>query len=518
LIIKIKAWSGRDPFTRLIKNNSGTICCRMYLEHYKLDQSPFAEQIETTIFFAEAERDKTMAEVLRDLRDARPLITLTGTEGTGKSLFCHVLINRLDDECRAIYLDDPVGSFDDLLRDICLEMGLDPAEAERDDLQAVFQDLLGPSGDHGTRTVLIIDEAEKLFLATLERLLRMICECRDRGPFQVLLAGRPGLLTNLEQLSVYCSGVELEDSGYILRPFTEEETQRYLRYRLVAAGLSGKDADRIFTREAVEKIHQVARGNPRMTNILAEESLGNSGSSDSFCVLLDHVTSQEQDAEEVGNAKIGVWIERLQRLWQDRKTVVLVGGGVVACLVLLTLFRGGEEQGEQRPHAGSKAPAIIRPAEVEQKTGEERPAASTVVPKPEPEKRVVRNEPELHEKSSGKASRLSGDELFRQRLAASAKWVAGAYRDKYTIQLMMLSAEQAESRLKEILGQDDYYGISNQLYVLKKKTSPPTLFVFYGTYDSMDAARMSRNQMPLFLRKHHPYALAISDALRKTED
>jgi hypothetical protein len=34
----------------------------------------------------------------------------------------------------------------------------------------------------------------------------------------------------------------------------------------------------------------------------------------------------------------------------------------------------------------------------------------------------------------------------------------------------------------------------------------------------MDAARQARNTMPIFLRKHPPYALSIADALTKTED
>ena len=69
-----------------------------------------------------------------------------------------------------------------------------------------------------------------------------------------------------------------------------------------------------------------------------------------------------------------------------------------------------------------------------------------------------------------------------------------------------------------MLTRDAYYAVRDKLYILRKQTSPPTLFVFYGIYDSMDAARKARNTMPLFLRKHHPYALSIADALKKTED
>jgi septal ring-binding cell division protein DamX len=111
-----------------------------------------------------------------------------------------------------------------------------------------------------------------------------------------------------------------------------------------------------------------------------------------------------------------------------------------------------------------------------------------------------------------------GELLFRERRRASAGWLAEAFRGGYTIQLMMLTSNNAEGNLKRMLVQDQYHDIKDQLYILRKKSSPPTLFVYYGIYDSMDQARKERNIMPVFLRKHHPYAVSINDALKKTED
>jgi septal ring-binding cell division protein DamX len=111
-----------------------------------------------------------------------------------------------------------------------------------------------------------------------------------------------------------------------------------------------------------------------------------------------------------------------------------------------------------------------------------------------------------------------GEQLYLERLRASAKWLAGTYRNSYTVQLMMLASEQAVPNVKKMLVQDEYFALKDNFYILRKKTSPPTLFVFYGAYDSMEQARQARNNMPLFLRKHHPYALSISDAVKKTED
>ena len=72
-----------------------------------------------------------------------------------------------------------------------------------------------------------------------------------------------------------------------------------------------------------------------------------------------------------------------------------------------------------------------------------------------------------------------------------------------------------QATVASTLVQDDFYQIRDQLYLFRKKTNPPTVFVYHGLYESLDAAREARNNMPVFLRKQHPYPLAVNDALKK---
>ena len=64
---------------------------------------------------------------------------------------------------------------------------------------------------------------------------------------------------------------------------------------------------------------------------------------------------------------------------------------------------------------------------------------------------------------------------------------------------------------------EEYASILDQVYSLRRQ-NPPTLFVYYGVYDSLDAAREARNSMPVFLRKHQPYPLSISEAKEKVDN
>ncbi len=500
----------------------------MYLEHFQLHTSPFREEVDPEIFFPEAGRDAICRGLQRDLEEGRLFVKLIGTEGTGKTLLCKVLFEELADSFEVVYIDNPKGSFDDVLRVVCLDLGLQHAVDEQVNLVEELKKQLQRRKKHGHRVILVLDGAENIFLATLERLLRLLCELEEPTNFTLLLAGRPALDTNLEQLTVYCTGVDI-DAGYRLESMNSEETGRYLIFRLLAAGLDRDKQQEVFTGEAVEKIYAKAGGNPRLTNILAEEALQRSCSEKSFMVLLDHVDSNADPvrAELKGN-------DLLKTLQGKKKILGICAGAAVLLLILFFLFPGKEQVGKKTTPEGipaTESPVVQAPAPEPESVRKPvdslaEPAASAV--DSNPSSPVVDQSASADEKEpvaedstpvqKEKPAARNGEELFQERLRASAGWLVGSYRGQYTIQLMMLSSDQAPANVKKLFVQDEYFSIIDKLYILRKKTNPPTLFVFYGTFATMDDARQARNQMPIFLRKHHPYALSIADALTKTED
>ena len=128
------------------------------------------------------------------------------------------------------------------------------------------------------------------------------------------------------------------------------------------------------------------------------------------------------------------------------------------------------------------------------------------------EKAVVEEAPE------GTLSDLSDKEvnaLFLRRIAAGARWLVGGGSGKYTIQLMVLTSVQAEKSLKQMLRTVEYQSVINQLYILRRTGPDPTVMVFYGEYPNLAAARNGRNNLPVFLRKHNPYAISVFGAVEK---
>ncbi|MCW5199374.1 hypothetical protein VU05_01375, partial [Desulfobulbus sp. F1] len=106
------------------------------------------------------------------------------------------------------------------------------------------------------------------------------------------------------------------------------------------------------------------------------------------------------------------------------------------------------------------------------------------------------------------------DPLYQELLAAGSLLKNSRSAGRYTIQLTALSSPNAA---KEMIVRDEYLEHRSQLKLLRRQNSPSSLFVFYGSYGSMEEAQAAVDNMPLFLRKqHHPSALPIADALQKT--
>ena len=176
-----------------------------------------------------------------------------------------------------------------------------------------------------------------------------------------------------------------------------------------------------------------------------------------------------------------------------------------------------EKPVEAPPLAGENTPPVNAPLVSVQpkKTIQERVHISTnplVVKKvfhPENVKKVFRQEKVLIEKKP------PVERLFTGRIAASARWVIGEKNNRFTIQLMVLSAEGAEKKIKKMLAQKKYQELADRFFILRRAASPPVVLVFYGEYPTMKDARNAQKSLPSFLLKTNPYAISVRDAVKK---
>jgi hypothetical protein len=86
---------------------------------------------------------------------------------------------------------------------------------------------------------------------------------------QIVLCGQPELLAVLQRPELQALQQRIANTC-LLRPLTLPETRAYIAERLHAAGLNGNPP---FTSAAVDTIHQLSGGVPRLINLLSDACL-----------------------------------------------------------------------------------------------------------------------------------------------------------------------------------------------------------------------------------------------------
>lgn len=539
--------------------------------------APFQEECNTARFFTGGGRGAVLDDMKAALAEPVDIVTLIGEEGSGKTMLCKMLQEQLVNSYKIIYLPQIVGSFEAIVRVAAQKCGVDyPVETNRADARRIFLDLAAALRSRGEKILIISDEAENMYLATLERLRKILDDVTaDGGGLQLLFAGRKSFRASLDQLEL-CDFNEVREKQFFLSTLDDNETWEYLNF--CVQDLRGETAQEVFTREAAGKIASMGRGNLRLINVFAEESLKSSSADTSFLVLLDHV--RDDGVEEV---LLPVSKGLLEQLPFPPK--YLFAGIVVCFLFLLVVFFSGVDEEtsvvEENDFSTEEIVTIDVPNPL--LTEAESPPSSVVVTAVEGLTEVLTENPvaseqgkvedegapprypveispvEIVEKKEPKGeipqltdqSKISADKTKRivlqpeQSVRTEAKkpvkvvaavpvkpsypvdpalanlviagdrWLAGKEMTSFSIQLMALQSEQAEENLKRILAEPEYQKVLSKLVMLKRPSDPPVVLLFYGIYPDMAAARNARNNMPIFLRDRHPYPVSVRGAVEK---
>lgn len=243
----------------------------MYLEYYGFEREPFHITPDPEFLFLSPSHKEAFATVVYGVEQRKGFVALTGEVGTGKTTVLRAYLKRIErSPTRPIYLFNPDLTFDELLRVILREMG---DEAKGDTAQSMLdrlQWLLVNEYKENHNVVLIIDEAQNMPVETLEK-LRMLSnlETAKDKLIQIVLVGQPELQERLEQHELRQLRQRIAVRA-IIRSLTPAQSHDYIRYRLTQAGCL---RERVFSKGALRSIVRRAKGNPRLLNILCDNSL-----------------------------------------------------------------------------------------------------------------------------------------------------------------------------------------------------------------------------------------------------
>lgn len=301
----------------------------MYVEHFGLRELPFTLTPDTSYFMSRAGYQDALNVLLVALRSGEGFVKVTGEVGTGKTILCRTLINRLGDGFATAYVPNPYLKPATLLLALADELGIDyPPDVGQHGFMKRLTAGLMARHRQGRRVVLCLDEVQAMPVATLETLrLLTNLETEKSKLLQVVLFGQPELEALLEQPAVRQLRQRITFS-YRLLPLTRAALGHYVRHRLAVAGYDGPA---LFTEGALDAVQRASGGIPRLVNILAHKSLLSAFGRGDRAVARAHVRLAVRDTDDARRCDAGAG-----RPWRPLRWVAgSVGLGAVLAALLV---------------------------------------------------------------------------------------------------------------------------------------------------------------------------------------
>jgi MSHA biogenesis protein MshM len=245
----------------------------MYLDYYSLDRPPFRITPDPSLFFTGGARGRgvVLEAMLYAINSGEGILKVVGEVGSGKTMLCRMLEERLPESVEIVYLANPNLTPHDILYAIAFELKLDVEhDTERLEILHSLQNYLLEQHANNRTVLVIVEEAQSMPIETLEEIrLFSNLETHTHKLMQVLLFGQPELDKNLENKNIRQLRERITHS-FNLRPLDRGETVAYIRHRLHAAGCP---CPQVFTDDAEKLIAKASQGLTRRINILADKAM-----------------------------------------------------------------------------------------------------------------------------------------------------------------------------------------------------------------------------------------------------
>jgi general secretion pathway protein A len=248
----------------------------MYLSFYGLEQEPFRLTPDPRFLHLAEPHRNTLRSMLEGVGARRGLQVATGPVGTGKTtlLYClqHVLAHEASPTrpLRTAFIVNPTLKLEEFYDALVYELEISSSQEGKPARLRALHELLLRSHRTNGNVVVIIDEAHLISPGLLEEVRLLVnLDNYPKSVLQIILCGQPELLPLLEkpQLSALKQRIAVFSQ---LRVLMLAETRAYMAERLHVAGLRGEGP---FTALAVENIHRISGGVPRLINLLSDRCL-----------------------------------------------------------------------------------------------------------------------------------------------------------------------------------------------------------------------------------------------------
>lgn len=240
----------------------------MFEEFFGLGSKPFGKTPDPSFLYESPQHKEALAR-LEYAVEEKELALLVGDIGSGKTTLSRALIDRIGESRPVVLLINPRLTPTQLLRAIAQGLGIESPRFRNDLLDALHGKLF-ELYEQKREPLLIIDEAQLIPTKATFDEIRLLTNFQldDQNLLSVILIGQPELDTRLAR-DAYAPLRQRIGLRYSLGPLSLEETIRYIDHRIRVAG----GARNPFSRAAMEEIHAVSGGIPRLINTLATTAL-----------------------------------------------------------------------------------------------------------------------------------------------------------------------------------------------------------------------------------------------------
>jgi general secretion pathway protein A len=243
----------------------------MYNAFYHLKDNPFRLTPDPAFLYMTEKHREALAGLVYSVCNRAGLAVLVGEAGTGKTTLLHVLREWLAQRQFVVGLcTNPTLTREEFYDLLLAQLGISCTSSLKSRQLMALQEMLPRYQAEGRRSVLIIDEAQRLSPELLEevRLLMNLETTREKF-LDIIIAGQPELTDILarpelrqfkQRVSCYCK----------LNALTLAEVREYVHHRLAQAGFPQQN---IFSDDTLEVIYQYTHGIPRLVSSLCDSSL-----------------------------------------------------------------------------------------------------------------------------------------------------------------------------------------------------------------------------------------------------
>ncbi|WP_338366190.1 AAA family ATPase [uncultured Pseudoalteromonas sp.] len=266
----------------------------MYLSYFGLSEKPFSISPNPHYLFLSERHKEALAHLTYGLGEDGGFVLLTGEVGTGKTTITRSMLEQLPKNTQVAMIHNPALSELELLASICDELSItyDPQNATLKSLTDLIKLHLETNNKAGGHTILIIDEAQLLAPDVLEQLrLLTNIETDHKKLLQIVLVGQPELQALLKRTELRQLAQRIT-ARYHLLPLTQGQTVAYIKHRLHIAGCD----QGVFSLDAMQTVHQLTGGIPRLMNLVCERALVGAFSKQQLIVDSDIIKQSAQES------------------------------------------------------------------------------------------------------------------------------------------------------------------------------------------------------------------------------